>query len=252
MLKGKRAPYGVFTINKFVIERFHLAFRAGLINKFGKIPTANKLTIAFNHRNFQSNPISRESARKWINGQSMPEPERLKILISWLNLDASFIYSTTSIEKSSLHLKIDSEQDIEKVEAYRLRKIEGLAQAALNLVSPLTVVLNKYGFIILVNNAWRSNAMQYPKLKGGSLCCEGIHYIAVCDKAIGQGSAEAKRVAQCIRDVIQNNKKTSIPNILATAMEIKDGLRLRYQLFKKNQIFVTSLGTCQLQKLFIT
>ena len=48
--------------------------------------------------------------------------------------------------------------------------------------------------------------MQYPKLKGGSLCCEGIPYITVCDKAIGQGSAEAKRVAQCIRDVIQNNK----------------------------------------------
>ena len=49
--------------------------------------------------------------------------------------------------------------------------------------------------------------MQYLKLKGGSLCCEGIPYITVCDKAIGQGSAEAKRVAQCIRDVIQNNKK---------------------------------------------
>ena len=134
MLKGKRAPQGVFTINKFVIERFHLAFRAGLINKFGKIPTANKLTIAFNHRNFQSNSISRESARKWINGQSMPEPEKLKILISWLNLEASFIYSTTFIEKSSLHLKIASEQDIEKVEAYRLRKLRVWRKPPLTLV----------------------------------------------------------------------------------------------------------------------
>jgi len=207
MLEGQESCLRGVTINKFVIERFRLALRAGLINKFGKIPTANKLTIEFNHRNFQSNPISRESARKWINGQSMPKTERLKILISWLNLDVSFIYSTTFIEKSSLHLKIDSEQDMEKVEAYRLRKIEGLAQAALNFTSPLTAVLNKDGFIILVNNAWRSNAMHYPKLKGGYLACEGVNYLAICDKAVGLGSAEAKRVAQCIRDVIQNNKK---------------------------------------------
>jgi hypothetical protein len=208
MLEGQESCLRGVTINKFVIERFRLALRAGLINKFGKIPTANKLTIEFNHRNFQSNPISRESARKWINGQSMPKTERLKILISWLNLDVSFIYSTTFIEKSSLHLKIDSEQDMEKVEAYRLRKIEGLAQAALNFTSPLTAVLNKDGFIILVNNAWRSNAMHYPKLKGGYLACEGVNYLAICDKAIGLGSAEANKVARFIRDVIANNTKT--------------------------------------------
>jgi HKD family nuclease len=99
----------------------------------------------------------------------MPKTERLKTLISWLNLDASFIYSTNFVEKSSLHLRIDNEQDMEKVEAYRLRKIESLAQSALNFTSPLTAILDKDGFIILVNNAWRSAAMLYPKLKEGSL-----------------------------------------------------------------------------------
>ena len=197
----KKALQGVFTINQFVIERFHLAFRAGLINRFGEIPTASKLAIEFNLRNFQSKPVSRESARKWINGQSIPETARLKTLIGWLNLDASFIYSTTITEKESISVGIESDQDRAKVEAYGLRKIEGLAQAALNFVSPLTAILNTDGVIILVNSAWRSAAMLYPKLKGGSLGCEGVNYLAVCEKAMGSGSIEANKVARAIRAV---------------------------------------------------
>jgi hypothetical protein len=190
-----------------VIERFHLAFRAGLINRFGKIPTASKLAIEFNLRNFQSKPISRESARKWINGQSMPETARLKTLISWLNLDAAFIYSTTITEKASTPVEIDSQKDRAKVEAYGRRKIESLAQAALNFVSPLTAILNTEGVIILVNSAWRSAAMLYPKLKGGSLGCEGVNYLAVCEKAMGPGSEEANKVARAIRAVIAEHSK---------------------------------------------
>ena len=85
----------------------------------------------------------------------MPETERLKVLISWLNLDAAFIYSTTFIEKASDHLRIDGEQDRAKVEAYELRKKEGIAQATLNFVSPLMAILNSDGIIILVNSTWR-------------------------------------------------------------------------------------------------
>ena len=140
----------------------------------------------------------------------MPETARLKLLIGWLNLDAAFIYSTTFTEKASIHVGIDSEQDRAKVEAYQLRKIEGFAQAALNFVSPMTAILNTDGIIILVNNAWRSAAMLYPKLKGGSLGCEGVNYLEVCDKAKGLGSAEANKVAQCIRDVMAEHTKTFV------------------------------------------
>ena len=138
----------------------------------------------------------------------MPETARLKTLISWLNLDASFIYSTTVTETASIPARIASEQDRAKVEAYGLRKIEGLAQAALNFVSPLTAVLNTEGIIILVNSAWRSAAMLYPKLKGGSLGCEGVNYLAVCEKAMGLGSEDANKVARAIRVVIADNLKT--------------------------------------------
>ncbi|NQW69990.1 MAG: hypothetical protein HQ457_06385, partial [Betaproteobacteria bacterium] len=84
----------------------------------------------------------RESARKWINGQSIPETARLKTLIGWLNLDAAFIYSTTIIEKANIPLGIDSEQDRAKVEAYGLRKMEGLAQAAYTVVNFHSKLLN--------------------------------------------------------------------------------------------------------------
>ena len=81
-----------------------MAFRAGLINRFGEIPTASKLAIEFNLRNFQSKPISRESA--------------------------------------SIPLAIDSKQDRAKVEVYVLRKMEGLAQAAYTVVNFHCKLLN--------------------------------------------------------------------------------------------------------------
>ena len=74
----------------------------------------------------------------------------------------------------------------------------------------MTAILNTDGIIILVNNAWRSAAMLYPKLKGGSLGCEGVNYLEVCDKAKGLGSTEANKVAQCIRDVMADNTNTFV------------------------------------------
>ena len=62
--------------------------------------------------------------------------------------------------------------------------------------------------IILVNSTWRSAATLYPKLKGGSLGCEGVNYLAVCEKAMGPGSEEANKVAKFIRSVLAENTKT--------------------------------------------
>lgn len=198
--------WGIITINQTVIERFYIAFSAGLINRFGEKPTANKLSIEFNIRNTQSGSISRETARKWINGQSLPSSQRLKMLISWLDMDASYIYATNFSEELPAHLNSISERDAEKLKAYNLRKKDSLGHAALNYASPLTAVLDKDGLIILVNSAWRSVAMLYPKLERGKLVCEGVNYLTVCDKA-GETSEDARKVAKGIREVILDNKK---------------------------------------------
>ena len=72
----------------------------------------------------------------------------------------------------------------------------------------MTAILNTDGIIILVNSTWRSAAILYPKLKGGSLGCEGVNYLEVCEKAMGLGSEEAYKVAISIRHVIADNSKT--------------------------------------------
>ena len=72
----------------------------------------------------------------------------------------------------------------------------------------MTAILDKGGFIILVNNAWRAAAMAYPKLKDGNLGCEGINYLELCDKARGPDSEKAHKVAKSIRDVIYDNSKS--------------------------------------------
>ncbi len=136
----------------------------------------------------------------------MPETERLKTLINWLDLDASFIYATSINEETVISFNNVSQRDARKLEAYHLRKKEGLGQAALNYISPLTAILDKDGFIILVNSAWRAVAMAYPKLEKAKLACEGVNYLTVCDNA-GKSSEEAGKVAKCIREVILDNKK---------------------------------------------
>jgi hypothetical protein len=196
-------------MSQYLVDRFSLAFKAGLINRFGRIPSAEKFTIEFNFRNKPLPPISRETARQWIVGRSLPNPVRLRLLINWLELDASFIFAARIRDDSTDSTPIvdnKTAEDIRHLESYLLQKQERLGQAAINFVSPLTCILNKEGVIILVNTAWRAAAQSYPKLKHGELACEGISYLAVCENA--KQSESAAKIAQCIRDVVQDNTKS--------------------------------------------
>ncbi len=66
---------------------FSNALRAALINRMGKMPSATHLANQFNFRAHGTTEITRETARKWVTGQAIPEIERLNILIEWLELD---------------------------------------------------------------------------------------------------------------------------------------------------------------------
>jgi hypothetical protein len=57
-----------------------------LITQYGRIPSAAKFADAFNLRAHGTTTISRETARKWLNGSAIPEVGRLKVLISWVGL----------------------------------------------------------------------------------------------------------------------------------------------------------------------
>lgn len=62
-----------------------------LLDKYGRMPSAAVLARDFNFRSGDLSPITAETARRWIRGLSMPEMERLKLLIEWLGMRIDFL-----------------------------------------------------------------------------------------------------------------------------------------------------------------
>lgn len=74
--------------------RFSKALNFALLHKFGRIPTANSLANQFNFRADSGTGVTRETARKWLAGQAIPEISKLIVLVDWLGLDANAFLST--------------------------------------------------------------------------------------------------------------------------------------------------------------
>ena len=70
-----------------IIENFSAMPRDSLRARFGRIPSAAVVAREFNLRAYDTAPFSQESARRWLRGVSLPEEERLRVLVNWLNLD---------------------------------------------------------------------------------------------------------------------------------------------------------------------
>jgi hypothetical protein len=81
-------------------ENFSLLLRDSLRSRYGRLPSAAVVAREFNLRASEALPISQESARRWLRGVSLPEEERLRILVNWLNLD--FNKALQSKSKSSI------------------------------------------------------------------------------------------------------------------------------------------------------
>ena len=179
-----------------MLERFSIALRSGLVNKFSHIPTAQKFSDEFNLRSIK--PITRETARKWINGLVMPEAERLLVLIQWLSLNSDYVYlNSTEVDKENSHPN--------KIQ--RLREIEFFARNALNSASPRIAIMDKLGIIILVNTAWRLAANRNPPLHKDGFICEGANYLEILDQAKGDEEKNAKVMASNIRELYRNPGK---------------------------------------------
>lgn len=68
-------------------ESFSALVRDSLRLRYGRVPSAALLAREFNLRAYETNGISQESARRWLRGLSLPEEQRLKVLVNWLDLD---------------------------------------------------------------------------------------------------------------------------------------------------------------------
>jgi hypothetical protein len=74
---------------KIAGDLFSKSLKELLTARYGYIPSAAKFSDAFNLRAHGTTTISRETARKWIRGEAIPELSRLRVLINWLGLKPS-------------------------------------------------------------------------------------------------------------------------------------------------------------------
>ena len=73
--------------NKVLQESFALALNSALLVRYDKIPSASFLAREFNLRATNLEPVTQETARRWIKGLAIPKFDKLLLLRSWLDLD---------------------------------------------------------------------------------------------------------------------------------------------------------------------
>ena len=98
---------------------FSIALINGLVLRYKSVPSAAFIAKEFNLRIEGMEPISQESARRWIRGLAIPEFDKLLVLRSWLDLDLNSIGmpSIESIETRDIQYKkelLDSQNDFVK------------------------------------------------------------------------------------------------------------------------------------------
>ena len=72
---------------KVLHESFALALANCLLARYRKIPSASFLAKEFNLRARHCEPITQETARRWLKAMAIPKFDKLLLLRSWLDLD---------------------------------------------------------------------------------------------------------------------------------------------------------------------
>jgi hypothetical protein len=85
---------------KEFVAKFAEVLNRALLKKYKKIPSGSFLANQFNLRAEGTTTITAETARKWVKGLSVPEIDRFKVLIKWLELDVDSIFNTSEVHLS--------------------------------------------------------------------------------------------------------------------------------------------------------
>ncbi len=127
--------------------RFSKALNIALLNRFGKIPTANAFANQFNFRAEGITGVTRETARKWLAGQAIPEVAKLIVLVDWLGMNANEFMSKRPINvqtdddvvmdtvRELLRHMDEKSRNVVLITAWALREAQGLQAHKLDLQS---------------------------------------------------------------------------------------------------------------------
>lgn len=90
------------------LRKFERTLRRGIERKLGREVSAQRFADQFNLRAHGTDTISRETARKWIRGTTIPDYERLAVLIEWLELNPlEFLGNENAQENQTLLNDVD-------------------------------------------------------------------------------------------------------------------------------------------------
>jgi len=84
-------------------EEFSHSLRESLKLQYGKLPSAEVVSRDFNLRAHGTAPVTQESVRRWIRGESLPKPDHLIVLVQWLHLNLNEIYDQGNHTESACH-----------------------------------------------------------------------------------------------------------------------------------------------------
>lgn len=80
--------------------RFAEILKQALVKKYKKVPSGYFFADQFNLRAEGTTTITAETARKWVKGLSVPEIDRFKVLIKWLEFDVDELFNTKEVHLS--------------------------------------------------------------------------------------------------------------------------------------------------------
>ena len=103
---------------------FSKEFSRCLIEYYGRMPSASVVSRDFNLRVQEDLAISQETARRWMRSLSLPEIERLQVLVEWLGLDMAFLTKRPAPSETELYLGVERKNKgafLDPLEAYLLK-----------------------------------------------------------------------------------------------------------------------------------
>ena len=82
----------------YLEHQFGKKLREALIQRYKRLPSAAFVAIHFNRQLGNSKPVSNESVRRWMRGETMPRHEHIGVLVEWLKIDTCGYFNSLDMQ----------------------------------------------------------------------------------------------------------------------------------------------------------
>jgi hypothetical protein len=123
-------------------SNFSIHLQNKLRERYGKIPSCAVFARDFSLLARDVEPISIETARKWIRGKALPHASRLRVLCAWLQIDASLGQLDTN-QYNHQSLNGQTSNGVHHPASELLRLIEKLSPAEVEILIDLVKIFVK-------------------------------------------------------------------------------------------------------------